>query len=394
MSNSPTPLKPRRPRRILIFSLAYYPIIGGAEVAIRELTDRISDIEFDVVTMGFNRAHPKVEKIGNCTVYRTNGGFSYLNKLLFIPRAALLALRLNKKNKYTAFWAMMTYMLLPITIMRWLGNKTPYALTLQDGDPFEHVFKRWRMRIFIPLLKYGFRHASVVQTISNFLAKWPERFGYRGKVEVIPNGVDLKKYLQPTVYNPQLEKDTVTLITTSRLVEKNGVRDIIEALRFLPENVELMILGTGPLEQKLKQLARRSLGEAGESRVKFLGHVEQKDIPKHLSSADIFVRPSLSEGQGISFIEAMASSLPVIATPVGGIPDFLFDPDKNKERPPTGLFCRVKDPESIAEQVKRLIKNKNLRDTIVGNARRMVKEKYDWDLIADQMKRRVFRPFF
>ena len=99
----------------------------------------------------------------------------------------------------------------------------------------------------------------------------------------------------------------------------------------------------------------------------------------------MFVRASRSEGQGISFIEGMAAGIPIIGTPVGGITDFLKDGE-------TGLFGKVDDPQSIADVTMKLIEGKELRERIVTNAKKMVKEKYDWDLIAEQMRSKVFRP--
>ena len=340
-------------------------------MAIKEITDRISDVEFDMVTLRFSSKHPKFEKTGNVNVHRIGGGLGYLSKILFIPLAALYAWKLKKANKHNAFWAMMTYMLLPISLLRLSGVRTPYLLTLQDGDPFTHVFNRLRIFIWKPLLKYGFRHAKKIQTISHFLAGWAKRAGYKGEVDVIPNGVDVERFTNSV----RATKHDVILITTSRLVEKNGVADIIKALKYLPDNVKLQILGVGPLESELKGLAKK---ENLEHRVRFLGFVSQDELPKHLHKADIFIRPSLSEGQGISFIEAMAAGLPVIATPVGGIPDFL----KNGE---TGLFCNVNDPKSIAEKVREYASNPELRSRVVRGAFKMVKEKYDWNTVAEDM---------
>jgi glycosyltransferase involved in cell wall biosynthesis len=97
-----------------------------------------------------------------------------------------------------------------------------------------------------------------------------------------------------------------------------------------------------------------------------------------LKTCDIFIRPSLSEGFGVSFIEAMASQIPVIATPVGGIIDFLEDGK-------TGYFCRPEDPDSIVEVVQKVIADPN-QNQIVENALKMVKEKYDWDIVASQIR--------
>lgn len=361
--------------KILIFSLSYHPLIGGAEVAIKEITDRIpqQEMSFEMVTLRFSKNHPEVERVGNVTVYRIGSGSGYLAKVLFIPQAALFALRRN----HDLYWAMMTYMTFPVALLRLLGKRVPYVLTLQDGDPFEHVFQRKRISLFRPLLAYGFRKAKKIQAISTFLAQWAKKLGYMGPVEVIPNGVELGRFINR---EDKGAGDETLLITTSRLVEKNGVGDIVSAMQSLPGNVKLKVVGKGPLEESLKEMAR-SLSVA--ERVEFAGEASQEDIPALLHEADIFIRPSLSEGQGISFIEAMAAGLPVVATPVGGIVDFLKDGE-------TGVLCRPKDPSSVAEAVMRLVNDKSLRERVRTNALNMVKERYDWDLIAEEMKSKVF----
>lgn len=370
--------------RVLIFSLAYFPLVGGAEVAIKEITDRIPDIEFDMITLRFDKAHPEFERVGNVNVHRIGSGSSYLGKILFVPQAALYARKLQKERKFDLLWAIMTNMAFPISFMRILGDRTPFVITLQDGDPFEYVFGRLRIRIFKPLLTYSFKQAYKIQAISNFLADWANEKGYKGKVEVIPNGVDIKKF---EGISTKTSSDGTVLIHTGRLVVKNGIGDVIDSLKFLPENVKLVLIGTGPLVPELKKQAEALKVS---HRVEFLGFMDLSEIPKHLHNADIFIRPSLSEGMGNSFIEAMAASIPVIATDVGGIPDFLFDPDKDHDMPPTGLFVPVHNPRLIAFQVQRLMNDRVLRDKITINAKRMVLEKYDWDLIAREIKSKVF----
>lgn len=373
-------------KRILIFSLSYLPLVGGAELAIKEITNRLHEYQFDMVTMRFSPEHPEFEAVGNIHVYRVGPGKAgYIHKILFIPRAVWKARKLHNKRPYNSFWAMMTNMLLPISILRLLGVRTPYALTLQDGDPFEQVFRRIRIRFFSPLLKYGFRHAAVIQVISTFLAEWPKRMGYQGRIALIPNGVDYRKFSEPSSKTYIGKENPIRLITTSRLVKKNGVGDVIEAMKLLPEKYVFDILGSGELEINLREQAK-SLG----GRVRFLGHVDHNEIPNFLHRAHIFIRPSLSEGFGSSFVEAMAAGLPVIATQVGGIPDFLFDPDKDKKHPSTGLFVKVHDPMGIAKQVERLMNNERFRETIITNARRLAKDKYDWNLIAKEMGVKVF----
>lgn len=359
--------------RILIFSLAYDPMIGGAEVAVKEITNRLSpqEFEFDMVTLRFDSAHPVRERIGNVNVYRVGAG-----KNLFPFMAARLASKLHKENPYDAAWAIMAnWAGFAALFFKYFYPGVTFILTLQEGDPLEYI--EGKVRLVRGLWKKIFTKADRVQAISTFLAEWAKRVGYGGEVAVIPNGVDTRKFENPS---PHVTGETVRIITTSRLVEKNGVGDVIEAMKFLPANFIFQIVGTGPLEKELKEKAK-TLG-VGE-RVEFIGFALPENIPSYLHKADIFIRPSLSEGMGNSFIEAMAAGLPVIATPVGGIPDFL----KNEE---TGLFVEPKNPRQIAFQIQKLVSDRVLRDKIVINAKRMVQERYDWDLIAEEMKARVF----
>ncbi|MBX4200315.1 glycosyltransferase family 4 protein [Candidatus Parcubacteria bacterium] len=390
------------PKKILIFSLVYYPrFIGGAEVAIKEITDRLnpSEFEFHMVTLRLDKNLPKIEKIGNVLVHRV--GFAgvtrdssdslrfplHLNKYLIAFSGYWEAVRLHKQYKYDAIWSMMaTYNSFAALFFKSRFSKVPFILTLQEGDPIDYIKKR--VGVFYPMFKNIFTRANKIQTISNYLADWARDMGQKNPIEVVPNGVDTtlftKEYSQDELneLKKKLGKQNadVFLITTSRLVVKNAVGDVVESLRHLPNNVKFLILGQGYQEEELK-LKARNLGL--ERRVKFLGYIPHKEMPKYLKISDIFVRPSLSEGFGNSFIEAMAAGIPVIATPVGGIVDFI----KNEE---TGLFAKVEDPESIATEVKRLISDENLRNKLIENGRKLAIEKYDWNLIARDMKSKVF----
>ncbi len=374
-------------KRVLIFSLAYYPVVGGAEVATKEITDRTSDIEFDMVTMRFDKSHPATEKIGNVNIYRVGPNSSYINKILFIPRAITMAVSLNNLKKYDRFWAMMTYMLFPIVLMKiFLGNKTPYILTLQDGDPFEQVFNRLRILIFRPFLKYGFKNAEKVQTISNFLAGWAIKMGFPKDPLVIPNGVDLslfdKHYETEELLGAHralgASDGDIILITTSRLSYKNGIDIVIKALQFLPANFIFGVIGQGEEEGNLKKLVK-TLGL--ENRVKFLGFIPHDRVVPYLKTSNIFIRASRSEGMGNSFIEAMAGGIPVIGTPIGGIVDFL----KNNE---TGFMCETENPKSVAEVVQNVVSlNIEQKTKILENAKNLVRQKYDWNLISKEMNK-------
>ncbi len=401
--------------RVLIFSIVYYPLyIGGAEVAVKEITDRLGEIEFDMITLK-GRGEAPFERIGNVNIYRVGqplfshyklepGGFpaaKYLYPLLVLLKGASL----QKKNKYDATWSIMAnYAGFAALLFKLFFPRVKFILTLQEGDPLEHIKKR--VGIFFFIFTKIFTKADKIQAISNFLAEWAKEMGHRGTIEVIPNGVNVKKF-KPIHSSTQKEGKEMKLITTSRLVRKNGVGDIIAALPLLPEEVRLQIIGVGHLETSLKaQVVRLNL----EKRVQFLGFKSLDEIPSYLHQAQIFVRPALSEGFGNSFIEAMAAGLPVVATPVGGIVDFVVDPSSNSGQAPsntsgrsdseslqtrtrqvaTGFFCEPENPQSVAKAVMRVIDNPDLVEQVRKNASQMVEEHYDWNMIAHKMREQVF----
>lgn len=367
-------------KRILIFSLAYHPHVGGAEIALKELTKRIPDTRFHLITLNLG-VDAQTETIENVEVHRVGKNASYLGKILFVPRAALLARRLHKEHHFDALWAMMTYMVWPITLLRFMGVKVPYVITLQDGDPFLRVFRRWFIRPFVPLLRYGFAHASGITVLSQHLASWVQSLGGPEPV-VIPNGVDVARFKNATPTDIGKKDGETWLVTSSRLVHKNAVDDVIRALALLPESVKFLVCGTGADEAMLKRLARE-LGV--EERVVFRGNVSHEELPGLLAASDMFIRPSRTEGFGSSFVEAMAVGVPVIATQEGGIADFLFDATRNPEKPATGFAVDADAPEQIAEMVRYMETHKEEVQETAVRAQRMVEERYDWDLITKNM---------
>lgn len=370
-------------KKVLIFSLSYYPdFVGGAEVALKEITDRISDIEFHMVTLRYKKLLPKISKEGNVLVHRI--GFANtgkLNKFLFQFSAAFKALSLHKKYKYDAVWAMMAHSTgVPAGLFKTFKPRVPYILTLQEGDPIPHIERT--IRPLWPLFVRGFKKADIVQAISTFLGKWARTRGFKGQLEIIPNAVNTKKFAG----EPIAHEGTI-LITTSRLVHKNAVDDVINALLFLSPTIKFQILGQGPLEADLKALVKKLNLE---SRVEFLGNIPNPELPRYLHAADIFIRPSRSEGMGNSFVEAFAAGLPVIATQEGGISDFLFDAKRNPEKPTTGWAVDKDSPKQIAEAVKDILANPEKVKKVTETAKALAFEKYDWDLIAKNMREKVF----
>lgn len=396
-------------KKILIFSLAYYPNnVGGAEVAIKEITDRIDpyEIEFHMICLRFDSNLPKIEKVGNVLVHRI--GFTkpnpepihlkeyplHYNKYIYQFGAVFKAFQLNRKYHFDGIWAMMAHSTgVPAAIFKLFKPNISYILTLQEGDPPELIEKT--MKPVWPLFKRAFTRADIIQPISTFLGDWAKRMGYKKELEIIPNGFSpasfSQNFSQEELKNLKKKlgkkENDIFLVTVSRLVHKNAVDDVIKALPMLPDNIHFIVVGGGPDEEMLRNLAKE-LDVA--DRVKFIGQVDRSETAKYRKVSDIFIRPSRSEGMGNSFVSTMVARLPIITTQEGGIADFLFDEKRNPDKETTGWAVGKDSPEQIVEAVKDIIARPEQVKKVVETAYKMAYEKYNWDFIARDMRDKVF----
>lgn len=400
---------------IIVFTTTYSPHIGGAEIAIREIAKRLPHYDWTLLCARLDRSLPRHEMIENVTVRRLGWGVPLLDKTLlpftsfFAARRTLKANRVilrpkaeripdaaphhdgtgsfacaQDDTKTLILWSVMaSYASFGALFLKLLHPKLPFVLTLQEGDSEQHV----RRALFKagPFRRVLFQSIDFVTAISEYLGWFARRLGYYGQIKLVPNGVDLKRFdIENLALKTKAIKTTLgiptdapIIISTSRLVEKNGMEDLIRGFaRLGRSDAHLFILGEGALEEKLERVAQET---DTHERIHFLGTVPHEEIPHYIGAADLFVRPSLSEGQGISFIEAMAMGVPIVGTPVGGIPDFLKDGE-------TGVFCEVNNPQSIAAAIERILNDNELRNHIIENAYRLVEERYEWKKIAPMME--------
>jgi hypothetical protein len=117
--------------RILIFSTAYYPLVGGAEVAVKEITDRLADqYDFDLVTARINRNFPKTEVVGNIRVFRLGLGTNF-DKIWLALWGGFFGRKLHKNSKYSMVWAIMaSFGGFAAASFKKNNPKIPYVLTL------------------------------------------------------------------------------------------------------------------------------------------------------------------------------------------------------------------------------------------------------------------------
>ena len=344
--------------KVLIFTTAYEPLIGGSEIAIAEIARHLPDISFDILTPRYSRATASREEKNNVIIHRLGFG-SLLDKFLFPIFGFFKGLQLSAQasilHAYQVSYGAITAYLVSLVISR------PLILTLQEGKQLENqnLFIRLIRRFLIP-------RADQITAISPYLANYAKTMRSGNSVAIIPNGVSTSFFQEAS--QPQ----EPIVISVSRLVPKNGLENLIVAMKQVP--AMLWLVGEGSQRNYLEKFAQ----DRGITNVIFKGAVPHHDLPQLLSRASLFARPSLSEGLGSAFLEAMASGVPVIGSPVGGIPMFL----KHEK---TGLLCNPHDPDNIAEAINRLLSDDILREKVRTNAQSLVRLKFKWETIAQRM---------
>ena len=203
------------------------------------------------------------------------------------------------------------------------------------------------------------------------------------KVVRISNGVDLKEFISKQDKHDEIRKEfglsneTVVIGTICRLVWQKGLPDLLNAVKIIScaypgKDIRYLLVGDGPYRAKLEQQARElNITD----KIVFAGF--RKDISSMLSAIDIYVLPSLSEGQPIGIIEAMAAGKPIVATAIEGIQDII----KNGE---TGLLVPVYDPENLSKTIISLVSDKQKAITLASNARKEAESSYDIEKIVAQ----------
>ena len=168
------------------------------------------------------------------------------------------------------------------------------------------------------------------------------------------------------------------VLAVSRLVPIKNVALFVEAMAVVHRarpDVRAVVTGEGPLEAALKQQAA-ALDLSGV--VRFAGYVDQSDLPPWYRAADVFALSSDFDNSPNVLLEAMASGLPVVATDVGGVPDFL-------EAPAGGALVPKGDAASMGAQILELLDNDVRRRETGAFNRRQAVTKFSWHRSAEQL---------
>ncbi|RMF58117.1 MAG: glycosyltransferase family 1 protein, partial [Calditrichaeota bacterium] len=258
----------------------------------------------------------------------------------------------------------------------------PYVLTVHSSlieDIRHYEQMTWKNRSKAVVTKSYYRmiyqrylsDAREIITVSGTVAAELEKYYQMNnkRITILPNGVDSEFFK-----DHGFERQPAVLFA-GRLGERKGLPDFIAAAERIHQRfpqVEFWIAGEGPLRLSLEtQIQHSPLAK----KVKFWGWCNRTQLQELFNRASVFVFPSRYEAAPLTLVEAMASGIPIVATPVGNVPDLL----KHQEN---GMIVPPGEPERLASEVISLLENESLRRAIATNAQSLVEQNLTWKTIA------------
>jgi glycosyltransferase involved in cell wall biosynthesis len=248
-----------------------------------------------------------------------------------------------------------------------VGHRRPYIVSTVHSSRVRSEEDREMLRVLTP------RMDQLIAVSTAIEAKLEAEGRTTAPIRRIYNGVDLSRYenQEPCCTLPEeygLEPGSQIVGVVARLEPEKGHPTLLEAwpavLRSVPD-AYLLIVGEGSRRDALEALAR-DLRIA--HRVVFTGR--RDDVPAVTAALDVAVLPSYREAQGLSILEALALSRPVVASNVGGIPEVITDGI-------TGLLVPPHDPDALAAAIVRLLRDHPFADTLGRAGHDMVHDRFD-----------------
>ena len=377
--------------KILMVSPSYFPIVGGAEAVVRNLSIKLNEIgvSTDVMTFNMNQKwkptwREKIEKIDGVKIIR-------------IP--ALRAPTLNVLAKEINFLeiAFNVHVIPKLSFMKRLKD---YDILHFHDDVdlsfpfFSHLVKK--TRIFHCHSLSG----SYMNSLSSYRKNPFSRSIFRkiadkyiiirrsardlliklgvdqSKITFLPNPVDVDRF-RP---EKKMNKTENLIIFVARLMRRKGLHVLLKALSYLKNPIHLVIIGPSREDKYYTEILNTINTQKRKTnhKISYLGFVNSKRALMLYQKASVFVCPSLEEEFGIVNLEALSCETPVVASNVGGIPEIVHDHIN-------GILVPPNDPIELANAIQYLLDNKKIRIKYGREGRRQVLESFSCEVIIKRL---------
>jgi phosphatidylinositol alpha-mannosyltransferase len=254
----------------------------------------------------------------------------------------------------------------------------PWFAVIQSRAPVVATFHVHREQGHRWYARYGWtltplmRRVRVRLAVSEAARRTVAR-AFPGEYHVIPNGIDVTRFMQPLARPETMPADRLHVVYVGRLEPRKGVGRLVEAMSIVAKdlpNVRLLIVGDGPDRAALEAAARQGGVDA-----QFEGRVPDAVLPAYYRAADVVCSPALGgESFGIVLLEAMAAERAVVATRIEGYEELVTGSGCVQLVPPD-------DPVALAREIARLLGDQALRDTLGSRGARFARE-FDWSRVA------------
>jgi len=251
------------------------------------------------------------------------------------------------------------------------------------GWTFNDPWPKWKKKLYISIEKYTAKLKDIIVNNADSDRKQAIELGIKPKEKIvlIHNGVDTAKLDSEFLSKEEarrelnLEQSDFIVGTIANFYPPKGLKYLIEATHLLSaRDSKFIVIGDGEERSLLEKMI-----EEKKLKNNFILKGVIPEAYKYLKAFDIFVLPSVKEGFPWTILEAMAAEVPVIATKVGAIPEII---ENNKN----GILIEPKNPNDLAESIKRLIDDKNLRENLAREARKTVEERFRLDRMVKKIE--------
>lgn len=315
---------------------------------------------------------------------RDEGPIARWLRLLASPFALALAIlarhaaivHVNTSLNRRAYWRDLAY----LAVAKCCGARVLYQVhggALPQDFLLVHPPLRAASRLATAFLRATLRVPDVIVVLAQCELAAYRRFVPQQNVAVVPNGIDCRPF-DPIPTARSVPEQPLRLLYIGRIAREKGLYEILQGMRLANElgvDVRLTVAGKGSEEARLARYARAlGLGE----RVCFIGPVFGADKVKLLGGCDLFMLPSYAEGLPYALLESMAAGVPVIATPVGAIPDVVADGTH-------GLLVPPRDGRAIAHALATLCADRERLAWMSRACRRRIRAAYSVDRVANEL---------
>ena len=367
--------------QLLMTTWNYPPKLGGMEVMIARI---VADL----------RRHMRVQVLGPYdplqpdepdTIRAGRGGLAW-----FMLSAIFTGWRLLRREPIDLLMGGSALMAPVMFALSWLG-KRPFIVIVHGLDlVYEHPLYQFMLRRLLPRADYVIANSENTRRLA-------EQLGVsKANIQVIPPGVSLPKAMPPKriarfCAERQLTQRRI-ILSVGRLAARKGIAEFVTAsmpgiVSEAPEAL-FLIAGENPTDSlahkaDVKEAVKKAVAEQGLERyVRLLGRVDDATLRALYQCCDLFILPALDvpgdiEGFGIVLTEAAAAGKPVVATRVGGITDAVADGE-------TGKLVACGDWDGLKTAVVDLLGDEAKKRQMGSNARRRVREKFEWPIVIRQ----------